>query len=111
MALPTRRCPMTAPMTIATTQTPRTTTQTIRAPYYRGGRPSLARRLGGSTRQASEQRKASDMVFEVPASKSSVKKNRFEFKIGDKKYDVPLIRYLPGHVVEMLAEAEQKGGI
>lgn len=46
------------------------------------------------------------MVFAVPASKRSLKQNRYEFTIpGDKKkYSIPLAKYLPSGAVERMGE-------
>jgi hypothetical protein len=42
------------------------------------------------------------MVYEVPASKASIRQNKFEFKIGGKSYTVPKFAYLPVSVAEIL---------
>lgn len=49
------------------------------------------------------------MVFQVPASKRSIKQNQFEFKVpGDKRtYSIPKAKYLPMGVVERMSSAEQ----
>ena len=40
------------------------------------------------------------MTFSVPASKKSIKQNRFEFEIGGEKYDVPLLKFAPVGAME-----------
>lgn len=46
------------------------------------------------------------MVYEVPASKASIKQNRFEFKVpGDKKtYSVPKLQFLKPSLVQDVEE-------
>lgn len=51
------------------------------------------------------------MVYKVPKSKASIKQNRFEFDIAGKVYDIPLMQYVSGGLVEQVAELEAKGGI
>ena len=46
-------------------------------------------------------------MFVVPASEGSKKENRFEFKIGQKKYSVPFIQFLSGEGAEFL---DDQGG-
>ena len=47
-------------------------------------------------------------MFEVPQSKADAPENRFEFTIDGEKHSVPLMRFLPGSVVELMAAAEDK---
>jgi hypothetical protein len=49
-------------------------------------------------------------TFEVPASKASVKQNRFEFKIpGEKKtYSLPLLQYLTNGLKDPLVEVMRR---
>lgn len=44
-------------------------------------------------------------MFEVPASKRSVKQNLFEFKVGAKTYTVPKFEHLPVGVLEAIEAA------
>jgi hypothetical protein len=48
------------------------------------------------------------MVFAVPASKRSLKQNRYEFTVpGDKKkYSIPLVKFLPAGALESVSEQE-----
>lgn len=53
------------------------------------------------------------MVYAVPASKRSLKQNRFEFTVpGDKKlYSMPLARYLTTGQVEEMSKLGDEVGI
>lgn len=51
------------------------------------------------------------MAYEVPASKKSLKQNRFEFTIEDEKFDVPLMKFMTGDQVKKMAEAAEAGGM
>ena len=51
------------------------------------------------------------MAFSVPASKRSVKQNRFEFTIDGKKFDIPLMKYLPLSAAEAFENEEPVRGI
>lgn len=55
--------------------------------------------------------KVGDMAFEVPKSKKDLPENRYEFTIDGETYSVPKLGFLSGEVVDLLAEAENKGGI
>lgn len=48
------------------------------------------------------------MPYEIPASKASIKQNRFEFTFpGSRKvYSVPLLKYLPPRVAAQLEETD-----
>lgn len=46
------------------------------------------------------------MAFQVPPSKRSIKQNLYEFVIEDKKFTVPLMKFLP---VRVIAEMETGG--
>ena len=50
------------------------------------------------------------MTFVVPKSKASIKQNQFEFQIDGRKYSVPLMKFIPGAVIEEMAEAQAVGG-
>lgn len=49
------------------------------------------------------------MVFQVPASKASVKQNRFEFALDGTTYSVPKLKFLKPHLVAGL-EGQTKLG-
>lgn len=40
------------------------------------------------------------MSFTVPASKKSIKQNRFEFTLDGKKYDIPTLKFAPVAAIE-----------
>lgn len=41
-------------------------------------------------------------MFQVPASKRSIKQNRFEFEVDGEQYEVPLLKYLPAAAAEAM---------
>lgn len=51
------------------------------------------------------------MAFEVPKSKKDLEENQFEFTIEGETYRVPTLGYVSGAVIEMMAVADEKGGI
>jgi hypothetical protein len=51
------------------------------------------------------------MAFEVPASKKSLKQNRFEFTIGKKTHDIPLLKFAPVEAAEAFEDGRQVAGI
>jgi hypothetical protein len=48
------------------------------------------------------------MVFEVPASKRSIKQNQFEFSLDGKTYSIPTLKFAP---VEAAEAWEQGQGV
>jgi len=40
------------------------------------------------------------MAFTVPASKKSIKQNRFEFEVDGEKYDIPYLKFAPVASIE-----------
>ena len=46
------------------------------------------------------------MAYKVPASKKSIKQNRFEFEFDGKTHSIPLLKFLPVKAAELF-EAEQ----
>ena len=51
------------------------------------------------------------MAFKVPASKRSIKQNRFEFEVDGKKYDIPLLKFLPVAAAEAFEAGRNIEGI
>lgn len=50
-------------------------------------------------------------MFQVPASKSGQKANRFAFKIGDESFDVPKMEFLTGEQIDLICQGDLRGGI
>lgn len=46
-------------------------------------------------------------MFEVPASKRSIKQNRFEFKVGGATHSIPLLKFLPASAAESFEAGKQ----
>lgn len=51
------------------------------------------------------------MAFEVPTSKKSIKQNRFSFKVGNKTYDIPLLKFAPVAAAEAFEEERNVAGL
>lgn len=51
------------------------------------------------------------MTFEVPASKKSIKQNRFTFKVGDKTYEIPLLKFAPVAAAEAFEDDRNVAGL
>ncbi|KIA63001.1 hypothetical protein [Nocardia vulneris] len=49
------------------------------------------------------------MVFEIPAAGARLKKNRFEFKLGDETVSVPKLEFIPAEAEDYLEEVNGKG--
>ena len=50
-------------------------------------------------------------MYEVPKSRSSLKKNRFEFRIGDDTYSVPLLKFLKPSIAFALDGASSTAAV
>ncbi|MBF6189423.1 hypothetical protein [Nocardia farcinica] len=48
------------------------------------------------------------MVYQIPAPAGHLKKNRFEFKLGDEILSLPKIEFVPPEADEYLAEVTAK---
>ena len=46
-------------------------------------------------------------MFKVPASKKSIKQNRFEFELDGRQYDIPLLKFAPVAAAELLEQGKQ----
>lgn len=46
------------------------------------------------------------MVFKVPASKRSIKQNRYEFEVDGKKFELPKMQYIPVGVAGLLQDEQ-----
>lgn len=46
-------------------------------------------------------------MFQVPESKKSINQNRFEFQLGDESYSMPLLKFAPVEVAELLEQGKE----
>lgn len=51
------------------------------------------------------------MVYEVPASKASIKQNRFEFKVGQKTYSLPKMQYLSLNQMALMQTIDESASV
>ena len=51
------------------------------------------------------------MAFQIPASKRSIKQNRFEFKVGNKTHSIPLLKFLPVRAAELFENGKNLAGL
>ncbi len=49
------------------------------------------------------------MAFQIPADAGHLKKNRFEFKLGDETVSLPKLEFVPADADEYLNDAVGKG--
>lgn len=47
------------------------------------------------------------MVYQVPASKASIKQNKFEFKVGTTTHSLPKFKFLPLSVIETIEGSDE----